>query len=87
MVHPSIHPHSPTQHRSNVGEGRGGVVPYLDGLPEAALPQHLPVDEVGGAEDAVRAARDQAQRLGPVDVLTLEGGGVGLAGARGLVGA
>ena len=66
-------------------EETGGVVPYLDGLPEAALPQHLPMDEVGRAEDAVHATGDQAQRLGPVEVLTL--GGVVLAGARGLVGA
>lgn len=44
---------------------------YLDGLSEAALPQHLSMDEIGRAEDAMRPIRDDAERLGAVDVLPL----------------
>lgn len=36
---------------------------YLDGLPEAALPQHLSVDEVRRAEDSMRAIGHDAERL------------------------
>lgn len=36
---------------------------YLDGLSEAALPQHLSVDEVRRAEDSMRAIGHDAERL------------------------
>lgn len=38
-------------------------MPDLDGLSEAALPQHLSVDEVRWAEDAVRPIGHDAERL------------------------
>lgn len=57
---------------------------HLDGLAEAALAQHLPVDEVRGAEDAVGAGHD-AQGLGAPDVLALGCGRAHGARARGLV--
>lgn len=44
--------------------------PYLDGLAEAALAQHLAMDQVRGAEDAMGAG-DDAQRLRATDVFAL----------------
>lgn len=57
---------------------------YLDGLAEAALAQHLPVDEVRRSEDAVRPA-DHTEGLGATQVLALGGRGAQRAGARGPV--
>ena len=57
---------------------------YLDGLAEAALSQHLPVDEVRRPEDAVRPA-DHTEGLGATQVLVLGGRGAQRAGARGPV--
>ncbi len=39
------------------------TVSNLDGLSKAALPQHLSVDEVRWAEDAVRPIGHDAERL------------------------
>lgn len=54
--------------------------PYLDGLAEAALAQHLPVDEVRRPEDAVWPA-DHAQGLGAPQILALGGRGAQGAGS------
>lgn len=53
----------------------------LNGLSEAALPQHLSVDEVRRAEDAVRPVGHDAERLRSIDVLPLGDGGGCVAGA------
>ena len=53
----------------------------LDGLSEAALPQHLSMDEVGRAEDAVRTAGNDTQRFRSIDVLPLGDGRRRVAGA------
>ena len=56
----------------------------LDGLAEEALPQHLSVDEVTGAEDPMGAATGGAEGLGAPDVPRQEGVCPGGGGARGL---
>lgn len=53
---------------------------HLDGLSEAALPQHLSVDEVGRAEDPVRPIGPDAERLRSVAVPPPGGRGGGGAG-------
>lgn len=60
--------------------------PYLDGLAEAALAQHLPMDEIRRPKDAVRPA-DHTEGLGATQVLALGGRGAQRAGARGPVNA
>lgn len=54
-------------HAAHVLHRQAGInmltVSDLDGLPKAALPQHLSMDEVGWAEDAVRPIGHDAERL------------------------
>lgn len=47
----------------------------LDGLSEAALPQHLSMDEVRWAENAVRLIGHNTERLRSIDVFPLGDGG------------
>lgn len=60
---------------------------YLDGLSKAALPQHLAMDEVGWAEDAVRPVWNHTERLRSIDILPLGDGGCCVAGAWWLINA
>lgn len=57
------------------------AVSDLNGLSEAALPQHFSMDEVRRAEDAVRPVGHDAERLRSIDVLPLGDGGGCIAGA------
>lgn len=60
---------------------------HLDGLSKAAFPQHLSMDEVRWAEDAVRLIGHDAQRLWSINVLPLGDGGCCVAGAGWLINA
>lgn len=62
-------------------------VSYLDGLSKAALPQHLSMDEVRWAEDAVRLIGHDTEWLWSIDVLPLGDGGRCVAGAWWLINA
>lgn len=60
---------------------------YLDGLSKAALSQHLSMDQVRGAEDAVSTIWHDSERLWSIDVLPLGDGGRCVAGAWWLINA